>query len=77
MTANSIVGHVGVAWTHVGVAWGHVGSLAPRITTLLLPPRCCLAKVQMTTTDWDECGFWLSAVKRMIKMRHQQQQQQG
>ena len=28
-------------------------------------------QVQMTTTDWDECGFWLSAVKRMIKMRQQ------
>ncbi|PNH06272.1 Protein transport protein Sec31A [Tetrabaena socialis] len=26
-------------------------------------------QVQMTTTDWDECGFWLSAVKRMIKLR--------
>ena len=25
----------------------------------------------MTTTDWDECGFWLSAVKRLIKMRQQ------
>ena len=31
-----------------------------------LPPQ-----VQMTTTDWDECGFWLSAVKRLIKMRQQ------
>lgn len=28
-------------------------------------------QVQMTTTDWDECGFWLGAVKRMIKMRTQ------
>ncbi|KAG2498995.1 hypothetical protein HYH03_003181 [Edaphochlamys debaryana] len=26
-------------------------------------------QVQMTTTDWDECGFWLGAVKRMIKLR--------
>ncbi|KAG1669386.1 hypothetical protein FOA52_004037 [Chlamydomonas sp. UWO 241] len=26
-------------------------------------------QVQMTTTDWDECGYWLSAVKRLIKMR--------
>uniref|UniRef100_A0A7S0R5S9 SRA1/Sec31 domain-containing protein n=1 Tax=Chlamydomonas leiostraca TaxID=1034604 RepID=A0A7S0R5S9_9CHLO len=26
-------------------------------------------QVQMTTTDWEECGFWLSAVKRLIKMR--------
>jgi len=25
----------------------------------------------MTTTDWDECGYWLSAVKRLIKMRMQ------
>ncbi|KAF5833999.1 hypothetical protein DUNSADRAFT_9484 [Dunaliella salina] len=28
-------------------------------------------QVQMTTTDWDECGYWLSAVKRLIKMRMQ------
>lgn len=26
-------------------------------------------QVQMTTTDWDECGFWLSVVKRLIKTR--------
>lgn len=26
-------------------------------------------QVQMTVTDWDECGFWLNAVKRMIKLR--------
>jgi len=25
----------------------------------------------MTTTDWDECGYWLSACKRLIKMRMQ------
>ncbi len=28
-----------------------------------------VAQVQMTTMDWDECGFWLPSVKRMIKMR--------
>lgn len=32
--------------------------------------RCAL-QVQMTTTDWEECGFWLAAVKRLIKMRQQ------
>eukprot|EP00798_Chlamydomonas_sp_ICE-L_P017883 gene17883-24274_t len=26
-------------------------------------------QVQMTTTDWDACGFWLSVVKRLIKTR--------
>eukprot|EP00798_Chlamydomonas_sp_ICE-L_P021381 gene21381-28327_t len=26
-------------------------------------------EVQMTTTDWDACGFWLSVVKRLIKTR--------
>jgi hypothetical protein len=31
--------------------------------------RTLRAQVQMTTTDWDECGYWLSAVKRLIKMR--------
>ncbi len=25
----------------------------------------------MTTTDWEECGLWLSAIKRLIKMRQQ------
>ncbi|OWM78412.1 hypothetical protein CDL15_Pgr016136 [Punica granatum] len=26
-------------------------------------------QVQLTTSDWDECGYWLSALKRMIKTR--------
>ncbi|XP_047342560.1 protein transport protein SEC31 homolog B-like [Impatiens glandulifera] len=25
--------------------------------------------VQLTTSDWDECNFWLTALKRMIKTR--------
>lgn len=37
-----------------------------------IPARVCThAQVQMTTTDWDECGYWLSAVKRLIKMQMQ------
>ncbi|XP_047315605.1 protein transport protein SEC31 homolog B-like [Impatiens glandulifera] len=26
-------------------------------------------QVQLTTSDWDECNFWLTALKRMIKTR--------
>ncbi|KAI3996215.1 hypothetical protein MKX01_000011 [Papaver californicum] len=26
-------------------------------------------QVQMTTSEWDECNFWLAALKRMIKTR--------
>jgi len=26
-------------------------------------------QVALTTSDWDECGFWLAALKRMIKLR--------
>ncbi|XP_024364075.1 protein transport protein SEC31 homolog B isoform X2 [Physcomitrium patens] len=26
-------------------------------------------QVALTTSDWDECGFWLTALKRMIKLR--------
>eukprot|EP00268_Persea_americana_P017122 TRINITY_DN181_c0_g1_i3.p1 TRINITY_DN181_c0_g1~~TRINITY_DN181_c0_g1_i3.p1 ORF type:complete len:623 (-),score=144.19 TRINITY_DN181_c0_g1_i3:606-2474(-) len=26
-------------------------------------------QVGLTTSDWDECNFWLAALKRMIKMR--------
>ncbi|KAK4794174.1 hypothetical protein SAY86_012168 [Trapa natans] len=26
-------------------------------------------QVLLTTSDWDECGFWLTALKRMIKTR--------
>ncbi|KAF5946155.1 hypothetical protein HYC85_016383 [Camellia sinensis] len=29
----------------------------------------CLAQVQLTTSDWDECNFWLATLKRMIKTR--------
>ena len=25
-------------------------------------------QVQMTTTDWDECSQWLTALKRLIKV---------
>jgi protein transport protein SEC31 len=26
-------------------------------------------QVALTTSDWDECGYWLAALKRMIKLR--------
>ncbi|KIZ01949.1 hypothetical protein MNEG_6017 [Monoraphidium neglectum] len=26
-------------------------------------------KVELTTSDWDECGTWLTALKRLIKVR--------
>lgn len=45
-----------------GRSFTHLRHTAPHVH----PPQ-----VQMTTTDWDECGFWLGAVKRMIKMRTQ------
>jgi protein transport protein SEC31 len=25
--------------------------------------------VELTTSDWDECGTWLTALKRLIKVR--------
>lgn len=41
------------------------------LCTLTVWHCICNFQVQMTTTDWDECGYWLSAVKRLIKMRMQ------
>jgi protein transport protein SEC31 len=29
----------------------------------------CLFQVHITTTEWDECNFWLATLKRMIKTR--------
>jgi protein transport protein SEC31 len=26
-------------------------------------------QVELTASDWDECGVWLTAVKRLIKIR--------
>lgn len=28
-----------------------------------------VAQVSLTTTDWDECSNWLTALKRLIKAR--------
>lgn len=28
-------------------------------------------QVSLTTSDWDECSAWLTALKRLIKARHQ------
>lgn len=26
-------------------------------------------QVELTASDWDECGMWLTALKRLIKIR--------
>jgi protein transport protein SEC31 len=28
-----------------------------------------LLQVELTASDWDECGAWLTALKRLIKIR--------
>uniref|UniRef100_A0A453AUM0 Uncharacterized protein n=1 Tax=Aegilops tauschii subsp. strangulata TaxID=200361 RepID=A0A453AUM0_AEGTS len=28
-----------------------------------------MVQILLTTSDWDECNFWLSSLKRMIKTR--------
>lgn len=37
-----------------------------------LPSACRHAQLQvsLTTNDWDECAAWLTALKRLIKVRH-------
>lgn len=37
------------------------------------PPNPVLSQMQvsLTTSDWDECSAWLTALKRLIKARHQ------
>ena len=33
------------------------------------PPKVSVAlQVQLTTSDWDQCGSWLTAVRRLINM---------
>jgi protein transport protein SEC31 len=29
----------------------------------------CWSQVELTASDWDECGMWLTALKRLIKIR--------
>lgn len=38
---------------------------------LSMPPTLQTAppQVELTTSDWDECGTWLTALKRLIKVR--------
>lgn len=30
---------------------------------------CAVLQVELTASDWDECGMWLTALKRLIKIR--------
>jgi protein transport protein SEC31 len=32
-------------------------------------PLHCALQVELTASDWDECGAWLTALKRLIKIR--------
>ena len=32
-------------------------------------PGASHVQVELTTSDWDECGTWLTALKRLIKLR--------
>ncbi|KAI3683014.1 hypothetical protein L1987_83469 [Smallanthus sonchifolius] len=32
-------------------------------------PRALKIQVDLTTSDWDECSFWLATLKRMIRIR--------
>lgn len=32
-------------------------------------PGAAHVQVQLTTSDWDECSSWLTALKRLIKIR--------
>lgn len=63
-TAN----HIQVAIT-AGLTRAPVSTHPPVPSDWPAPLPCLSPQVQMTTTDWDECGFWLSAVKRLVKLR--------
>jgi protein transport protein SEC31 len=55
------------------------GDISPNVSSKLI--QLCSAldssdfatamhlQVLLTTSDWDECNFWLAALKRMIKTR--------
>lgn len=55
------------------------GQVSPHVAQRLLALCAALARgdwqgaaavqVELTATDWDECGAWLTAVKRLIKVR--------
>ena len=50
----------------------HSLALHPRRLSLVpLLPCILLLQVSLTTSDWDECSHWLTALKRLIKARHQ------
>lgn len=33
------------------------------------PNLVVAVQVELTASDWDECGMWLTALKRLIKIR--------
>ncbi|XP_051213974.1 protein transport protein SEC31 homolog B [Lolium perenne] len=57
----------------------NTGDISPNVSSKLI--QMCSAldnsdlatamqiQIQLTTSDWDECNFWLSALKRMIKTK--------
>ena len=55
------------------------GSVSDSVTSKLLQlaasldafdyPGAAHVQVQLTTSDWDECASWLTALKRLIKIR--------
>jgi protein transport protein SEC31 len=59
--AKRVCAASGGAWRTAAAPWAHMSPY----TTLPSPPR----QVELTTSDWDECGTWLTALKRLIKVR--------
>ncbi|GKD49698.1 hypothetical protein Tco_1278674, partial [Tanacetum coccineum] len=49
------------------------GQAQPPFPTPAAPPAPAptvqTADTVLTTSDWDECSFWLATLKRMIKIR--------
>jgi protein transport protein SEC31 len=63
-----------------GLVWKmNEGTVSESVTTKLLQlaasldaydyPGAAHVQVQLTTGDWDECSSWLTALKRLIKIR--------
>jgi protein transport protein SEC31 len=65
----------------IGALFGklNTGDISPNVSSKLI--QLCGAldgsdfatamqlQILLTTSDWDECNFWLAALKRMIKTR--------
>jgi protein transport protein SEC31 len=62
-----------------GAGGGGGGGVSPHVVARLQAMSAALARgdwagaaavqVELTATDWDECGAWLTAVKRLVKVR--------